>query len=189
MEFGVPLKTKTGRHGDADLQLQDWLGFFSHTAGLRSAWLLETLVSVYILTHLLPLASWERAVRATSLSPRTPLWEQQWEYHVVAGQRSLETWGQETHTSSGPLGFRRREQPHLEQAFPGALMLFFLPCPFCCLEPASCMVPQLFPYVLPSVQNTSPTQAHSSFRPKASVLTLLERLFLLPKELAHTTAN
>lgn len=46
--------------------------------------------------HLLPLASWERAVRATSLSPRTPLWEQQWEYHVVAGQRSLETWGQET---------------------------------------------------------------------------------------------
>lgn len=131
--------------------------------------------------HLLPLASWERAVRATSLSPRTPLWEQQWEYHVVAGQRSLETWGQETHTSSGPL--------HLEQAFPGALMLFFLPCPFCCLQPASCVVPQLFPYVLLSVQNTSPTQAHSSFRPKASVLTPLERLFLLPKELAHTTAN
>lgn len=133
---------------------------------------------------LLPLASWDRAVRATSLSPQTPLWEQQWECHVVVGQRSLET-----DTSSGSLGFRRREQPHLEQAFLGALMLFLLPCPFCCLEPASCAVPQLFPYVLPSVQNTSPTQAHSSFRPKASVLTLLERLFLLPKELARTTAN
>lgn len=46
--------------------------------------------------HFLPLASWDRAVRATSLSPQTPLWEQQWECRVVAGQRSLET-----HTSSG----------------------------------------------------------------------------------------
>lgn len=134
---------------------------------------------------LLPLASWDRAVRATSLSPQTPLWEQQWECHVVVGQRSLET-----HTWSGSLGFRRREQPHLEQAFPGALMLFLLPCPFCCLEPATCAVPQLFPMCFLLSRTLPPLKPiHPSGRKLHSVLTLLERLFLLPKELACTTAN
>lgn len=134
---------------------------------------------------LLPLASWDRAVRATSLSPQTPLWEQQWECHVMVGQRSLET-----HTSSGPLGFRRREQPHLEQAFPGALMLLSclvlsaasnLPVARCLSSSHMCF---LLSRTLPPLK-----PIHPSDRKLHSVLTLLERLFLLPKELARTTAN
>lgn len=91
--------------------------------------------------HLLPPSgapvAWHRVVTAASLALRL---------HSGKGSGGAMFCGRtEKHSSPELLGFRRRDQPHPDQAlFPGPLMLLLLLSPSCCLEPVGGMVPQLF---------------------------------------------